>query len=368
MKKIKILYILDKIDYNSGVSSIAMNYFRNINNKDIRIDFIVYKEINKVILEDIHKKGSKVYVLPDLTLLTLHIFKKRICKIFEKNTYDIIHCHLPHRAIFFLKIAKKYGIKNRVIHSHNSKGGDNWFRIAINTILTKAGLRFATDYFACSSLAGNYAFGKYIKYHIIPNAINTKRFFFDQKMREESRHTFSLENKFVIGHVGRYEKQKNHKFILQVFQKVLEKNKDSILMLIGTGSLLNHIKDEARSRNLYQHIIFLNHISDIERYFNMMDLFILPSFYEGLPVVCVEAQANSLPCFISNHITKEVILTNHIKPLDIKNIEQWVKTILFYKEHFERTEKNIENVIRYYDITKESEKLLSKYQFMCENK
>ena len=195
---------------------------------------------------------------------------------------------------------------------------------------------FATHYVACSKRAGHWMFGN-APFTLMPNAIDAQRFAYNPQTRTEVRKSLGLENKFVIGHVGRFSPQKNHFFLLDVFSELCQKRDDCILMLIGgLGTAGKDIEKNMRTKaeimNLSDKILFMGTYEDISGFYQAMDVFMLPSLYEGLPVTVVEAQAAGLPCVLSDRVTSEVKITEETCFLSLRDSpDAWAKRLLSFR-------------------------------------
>lgn len=295
-----------------GIESVVFNYVSNSNKNEIQFDFITtFKSIPRS--EKLTSLGCKIYFICSRRLNYLK-YKCELNNFMKKHAveYDAVWLNdCMFANIDILKLAKKYGIKKRIIHAHNSNylggGKSRAIRHKINSLfLTK----YATDYWACSQLAGEWSYSKKVlkssNYRVINNAIDCKEYSFDPTKRNKIRMSLGInDKKFVIGHVGRFDYQKNHHYLLQIMKAICSKEDDVILLSVGTGTDWELIKFQAENLNLSDKIIFLGQRSDIADLFQAMDIFVLPSRFEGLPVVLVEALAAGLPCIISNRITKE---------------------------------------------------------------
>lgn len=251
--------------------------------------------------------------------------------------------------IDILKFAKKYGIKRRIIHAHNSwsMGGgiSRLFRHRINSWR----LRFyVTDYWACSNLAGNWSYPNDIVkkrlIKVIPNAVDIEKFSVKNEVRQRIRKSLNAEEKIIFGHVGRFHFQKNHLFLIDIFDKIHRINNNSVLVLIGSGEDENKVKQKIEEYGIEDAVQFLGTRKDIEELYQAMDVFLLPSLFEGLPVVMIEAQAAGLPCFVADTITKESDISGNVKfyPLSLEP-EQWAKNIMHELAGFMR--KNMSDIV-----------------------
>lgn len=317
-----------------GLENFIMNLYRNINREKIQFDFLVHYKERKHFDDEIEELGGKIY------RMTLrddnNIFKYMVdLNSFYKQhpEYKIIHCHMSSIGFINFLIAKKNGIKVRIAHSHNSNTEKN-IKGFIKSILIKPLKYISTYNFACSTEAGKFLYGKH-HFEVIPNAIDLKLYQFNSEIRKQEREKLNIEDKLVVGHIGRFELQKNHKYIIDIFKEVLKKDPSAILLLAGDGSLYKKIKTYVKELNLESNVKFLGVIKDAYRLYQAMDCFVLPSFFEGLPVVGIEAQASGLICLFSNTTTKEVQISQLTKFLGInkEDIEQWKENILNAREY-----------------------------------
>lgn len=347
---IRILHIVSSIRIESGVMSVIMNMYRNINRNNIQFDFLYFDEYDNSFEKEINELGGLCYKIsrPNLSME----FKKELEHFFTVNShkYIAIHNHEVYLNMLFSLIAKKYGIKNRIVHSHTTQYSDRKLSAIRNRILCIP-LKVQKNYkFACSRAAAEFLYGiKSVKnnnVYILNNAIDIEKFTYDIIKRKEVRKSLKLEENLIIGHVGRFNEQKNHSFLIDIFYEITKVKTDARLLLIGSGPLENKIKEKVKRLNIQEQIIFLGRRSDISDLMQAMDVFLLPSLYEGLPVVGIEAQATGLPCFMSTEITDEVALCN-TKLLNLnKGPIFWAKEILENIKEFKRdnvTEILIEN-------------------------
>ena len=312
MKQIKVLYVLPSLSKVNGVASYVMNYYRKFDREKIKCDFLILHKRENFYTAEIEKNGDKVFEISlEENNKNLFKFSKKIKKFFEKNNdYDVIHCNVINLGIFVLRYAKQNNIKVRILHAHATKTADNFLKKIRNDLITPFARKFANYFFACSNLAGINTFGNNKQFSIINNAIDIEKYKFDIQKRNIIRKKLNTEDKFVIGNVGRFVSQKNHKYLLNVFKEILKINSNSILILIGNGPLEEKIKREVINLEIENKVTFLGKVDNPEYYYQAMDLFILPSLYEGLPVVGIEAQASGLQCAFSDRITTEVNFNN----------------------------------------------------------
>lgn len=329
-KPIRVAQVIGEA-HEGGVESVVMNYYKNIDRAKVQFDFFV-ESTSKIIDKDlIESLGGKVIIIPSLK----HIFnyQKTLRKLFKDGKYDIVHAHKTTLNVFSLRAAKKAGIKVRISHAHSTTSPKEKVRNVIKNILKMFSKMYATNYFACSETAGRWLFGNKAfdcgKVKIINNGIDIENFKFDEKVRKKYRTKYLIDNAFVIGHVGRFVQQKNHLFLLDIFNEILSVKPESVLLLVGDGPLYKDVIRRARELKISEKVVFCGTHKNTSVFYNMMDCFVLPSLYEGLPVVGIEAQINGLPCFFSNAITSEVKKTSNSYFLSLKATDGlWAKEII----------------------------------------
>ena len=276
------------------------------------------------------KLGGRVFLVPKYQKLPKYL--KALEELFRKKHYRIVHSNVNTLSVFSLYAAKKAGVPVRISHSHSTSNPKEWKRNIIKNILRPFSKKYATDYFACSELAGRYLFGDKTfdqgKVKIIHNAIDLDKFKFDPDARKKLRKELGIDDKtIVIGHVGRFVQTKNHHFLVYAFKKYHNKNPNTKLLLIGTGPLEEKIKAQVKKHNLEDSVLFLGQRNDTNKLYSVMDIFCLPSLYEGLPVAGIEAQAAGLPCVYSDKVTIEADAANNTYYASIKNIYSYLQTL-----------------------------------------
>ena len=284
-QNIIVAHIMGKWLRTDGVESVIMNYYRNIDKSKVQFHFICDEDSTDIPYEEIEKLGGKVIIVPPYQ--KLFKYQKELYKIFKENSYKIVHSHINALSVFPLRIAKKAGVPIRIAHSHSTSNKKEWKKNIVKNILRPFSKVYANHFFACTKHAGEWLFGKKIierkELNVINNAIDLKKFEFNEKTREDLRKEFGIkEDTIVIGHIGRFMKQKNHDFLIDVFNELIKKNENSILMLIGQGPLLNDMKQKVRDLKIEDKVKFIGQVTDVEKYYNIMDIFLFPSIYEGL--------------------------------------------------------------------------------------
>lgn len=338
-EKVKVLYFIDRM-LRGGIQTFVIENMKHMDKNKIQIDYLLLDDGVKYELEDTLKEmGSNVYKLKGVWLRKptdyFNYFKKIDEFFSQHNDYKVVHLHSSSKNFYILKSAKKYGIPVRIAHSHNiGFQSNNKIQIMVGNLCKPLLKKYATDYFACAYLAGEWLFGKKAvkdgKVRVIHNAVEYEKFKFNEEKRMEIRNRLNINDKLVIGNVGRFSEQKNHEFLIEIFSEIHKKNKMSTLMLIGKGEKEVLIRKKVRNLGLENDVIFMGFCNNVNELMWAMDIFLMPSLHEGLPVVGIEAQATGLPCFMSKYvITDEVKITELVKFIDLKqSSKEWAKEIL----------------------------------------
>lgn len=348
-----------------GVESVVMNYYRHIDRTKIQFDFICDEDSTNIPYEEIEKLGGRVILIPPYQ--KLFKYHNKLKKILKDGNYKIVHSHINTLSIFSLFAAKCAGVPVRIAHSHSTTNKKEKKKNLLKQALRPFSKEFATDYMCCSELAGRWLFGnkEYDKgnVYLLNNAIDLDKFKYDEKIRSEKRKKLNISNDtLVIGHVGRFVEQKNHRFLIDIFNEIHKQNSNSILLLAGQGPLMEEIKSKVESLGLEKFVIFLGQIDDADKLYQAIDIFVLPSLYEGLPVVGVEAQATGLLCELSSNMTKEtkILDTTRFISLD-KSAKEWASIILDDYSKFKRYDTTADITKSNFNIKKETIKLENKY-------
>lgn len=330
MEPIRVLQIFTIMN-RGGAETMIMNYYRNIDREKVQFDFIVHRQERGAYDDEIEMLGGRIYRLLPVHPIYFVAYKKQIRDFFDKHLeYRIIHGNTSELGYFIYKEAYRRKIPVIIAHAHLASMSldiKSLFRIYFRLKMKK----YITDMFSCGIDAGRFLFGKKNQGNItiLKNAIDKNRFVFNLYIRERLKKDLNIENKFIIGHIGRFDKQKNHRFLIEVFSKIYERSNDIRLLLIGKGKNENKIRQLVKKLKLEDSVLFLGTRSDVNEILNTFDLFVFPSLYEGLPVALIEAQANGLKCIISDRISNESILTNDVKVLSLKAGEmKWSNEIL----------------------------------------
>ncbi len=367
----KILFFVDHL-FRAGIQTLLLNITKELlKNKDVKIHFLVFDDGKHYELEDIFESlGCSIYKVTWPHVGSLNRCIREMHSFFKKNNdYDVVHAHSSSKAVLPLYYAKKYNIPIRIAHSHNTKfQSHNPITIGVGNLLKWPMNIYANYYYACSEKAGRWLFDnwfskKSVPIRILHNGIILDEFMFNQQKRDAIRKELRLkETTTVIGHVGRFMLQKNHKFLIDIFEAYHTINPDSKLLLIGGGDLVDKIKNYVKIKGLMDDVQFLGFITDTYRYYQSFDLFLMPSLYEGLPVVGVEAQAAGLPCVFSDTVTPEVkILKSTIFESLNSSPTAWAKKIDTLIKKNKRRDTRTELTTAGYNIENEARGLLDFY-------
>lgn len=330
---IRVLQVLGSTN-RGGAETFVMNMFRNINKNKFIFDFLVHTNKLGDYDDEIRKLGGIIYSsVADTEISKISRIVRRYNELLEffKNhpEYKIIHIHTNSiSCLSELIAAKQSGIKVRIVHSHSTSSLNQKAHKRFRFLLK----HFTTYQFACGKEAGEWMFGsdffKLNNHKIIPNAINIDDYLFDIKMRDKVRKELNIENKIVIGHVGRFLAVKNHRFLIEIFNDFLKLHPDSVLVLVGNGELEDDIRRLVEGKNISKYVKFLGVRGDVNRILMGVDCLILPSLYEGLPIITIEAQASGLPIIVSDTVTDECKL---IDIVEFKSLnapaKEWAETI-----------------------------------------
>lgn len=357
-----ILMVVKNLRLSNGVSSYVMNYYRKlIKCDDINIDFLVVSDVGSSYYDEIYNNGSKIFFMPKLK----NIYKcyKYLEEIFSNNKYDVLHSNVLNSDAIIAIVAKKYDVPVRILHSHATQNGDRFWKKIINWPFFQIAKKCSNVFFACSKKAGDNLFKK-SDYHLIYNSIDYEKFKYSEEFRKQIRKENNVEQgTLVLGTIARITKQKNPFFIVDIIEMLKKQNVNFVFWWLGNGDLDDEIKMYANSKNVADKIKFFGATDDIYKYYSALDMFLLPSFYEGLPVVGIEAQINGLLCMFSTNISEEVKLNNNVFFLNINNPSIWYDNILS-KECYEHINVRYDD-IKKYNIDDSAEDLKKIYIQLC---
>lgn len=339
----KVLQISIGTTVLGGVEKMLYEIYKNIDKNKVQFDFLFpnYCIFGKY-TEDVKNMGAKIIELKTdrNSLKKKLLYNIRLYKFLKRNKYDVVHIN-SGAFLFVLQVAiicKMAGVKKIIIHSHNAVVIKSKLKKMIIDSLKPILNHLGTDFLACSQLAAESMFSKnnLKNVKIIKNGIDILKYRFDINTRQQYRKKLNIENDVCYVHVGRFEEQKNHKFLIDIFNSILKEQKNAKLIMIGDGELKENITNKIEKYGINDRVLFLNQRNDVAQLLQAMDCFILPSLYEGFPVVGVEAQTSGLPLICSDTITKELKLleTTIFVSLD-DNTNIWSKKICEIMKNFD---------------------------------
>lgn len=343
-KPIRVLQYIGSLNIG-GSQSMIMEMYRKIDKSKIQFDFIIDRNNETFYEEEILNMGGKVYKLDYYFKgWNYYQFKKEWKKFFnEHKEYKIIHCHVRSVAAIVLKIAKKFEITT-ICHSHSTSNGHG-IKSYIKRKLQKKIIKYADYLFACSEDSAKWLYGEHSleskKCMIINNAIDTNKYIYDELVRNKKRTEFRINNKIVLGQVGRIEEVKNYFFTIELLKELININNNYYLIIVGTGSLKKQLLNQINKYNLNDNVLLLENRNDVNELMQAMDIFIMPSLWEGLPLSLIEAQAADLPCVISNNISAGLLDKRLIRKLSLDDLNSWIACIEEEKNHDRTNNKKI---------------------------
>lgn len=324
-ESIRVLHVIGIMN-RGGAETMIMNLYRNIDRDKIQFDFVENSHEKGIFENEILSLGGRVFHCPKFSG-NAFAYMQWWNTFFDEheNEFAFVHGHIGSTAAMYLLSAKKHGIKT-IAHSHNTYTRDFRFKQFRYQILSYP-TRFVADYFfACSERAGISRYGRRTSFQVIRNAVDSQEFQYKEGLRETLRRELHINsNALVFGHVGRFQTQKNHTFLINIFRTICRIDKNAVLLLAGDGPLRLEIEKETEALGIKEHVRFLGVREDIPALLCCMDLMIFPSLFEGLPVTLIEAQCSGLRCMISDRISDECILADDLvtyMSLD-ENAEEW---------------------------------------------
>jgi len=362
MDPIRILHVVVSMN-SGGIENMIMNLYRKIDRSKIQFDFLLHIPEESFFEKEIKELGGRIHRVKPLRLNNLIGYQKDLNKFFNKNKYKVVHSHISIWSYFVLNIAKKHEIPIRIAHSHESHDSiweHRVHRIPLIYILKKFINKPLTHRFACGEDAGRWLFGDR-EFKVINNSIDVDKFKFNPELRNKLRNELDINPEIILfGHVGRFNIQKNHEFLISVFKELSNKNKNFKLILIGKGELKSKIENYVKEVDLEDTVIFLGLRSDVNELLQAIDYILMPSFFEGFPVSLIEAQACGLKIFASDKIDRKTDITGNIDFLTIENKHIWIDHILKNMNYVRKdTSKKVINAN--YDVKTNAEKITSFY-------
>ncbi len=353
MEPIRVLHDIVLMD-TGGIETLVMNLYRHIDREHLLFDFLVHRPQEGFYEKEIREYGGKIFRTCPFNPVHIGPYKKECMDILLNHPeYKVFHAH-QDLNLWTLEYAEAAGIPTRIAHSHNAKTVVNlkYFFFMYEKMFIK---KHCTDLFMCSTPSGEYRYGKKVvregKVQFIKNGIETERFKFDENTRREVRKELGFGDKIVIGHVGRFMQQKNHKFLLEIFKEIHSKNPNTVLALCGEGRLEDDIRKKAHELNIENDVMYLGVRGDTNRVYQGYDLFLFPSLWEGLPLVGIEAQTAGLPVLMSDVVTDETIVTDNVTRMSLsQSAEAWADKALEIIKNHKRCDCSSQTVKAGFDI------------------
>lgn len=362
-----VLHVNGRLD-RGGAESRIMDLYRAIDREKVQFHFVEHTADRCAYEEEIENLGGKIYHLPRFNMINIMAYRKAWKELLQDHPeIQTVHGHMTSTAGIYLPIAKKMG-KKTIAHAR-SAGVEPGVKGKLTRFLRRNLWKQADTLLTCSKEAGISVFGKQAvdagMVRFFPNAIPVDKFTFDPEERERVRQELKQvseidDNTFVLGHVGRFSPVKNHKYLLQIMAAYCKKNPNSVLLLLGDGPTMEETKAQAKELGIENKVLFLGNHSDVYRYYNAMDCFLLPSFYEGLPGTAIEAQACGLPGLLSDTITREAAVTELMEYVNItESPEVWAEKLEIIQKKTIDARENYANAVKAagFDVAEQTEKL-----------
>ncbi len=360
MKKVLVVGFTENV---GGLETVVMNYYRNFDRKNIQLDFL-YSTEDIAYRDEISKLGGNVYKI-EAKHSNYFKYKKDLKEFFSNNgdKYDTIwvnYCNITNLDYF--KLAKKFGIKKRIIHAHNSQNMGSKIKGILHRLYKRVLTRYVTDFWSCSKEASEWFYTKKIinsdKYLIVNNAIDVNKYSFNEKTRTKVRKENGWTNNIVVGNVGRLHFQKNHSFALEIFNDFKKINNSAIFVIAGEGEDRDMLVQKAKNLGLEDSVKFLGARKDVPELLSAFDLTLYPSLFEGLSLSIVEAQCAKLISFASNTVSPDTKMSDYLYFLDLKDSSKKWATFMNKKyREFNRNKATNEIEEKGYNIEVEAKKI-----------
>lgn len=327
---IRILHVVTKMDAG-GIETLLMNFYREIDKSKVQFDFLLHRTEKGFYDDEINRLGGKLYYVPSISILKHKRYLKALDVFFSKHSeYRIVHSHINAFSMFVLRAAKNHSIPIRIAHSHIANPSFSFIKTPVRCYCIAKIKEYCTHMFACSEMAGQWLYGKNVltksNFRIINNAIDSEKFVFNPPLRDKLRKELKVEEKTVLIHVGRFTNQKNHHFIIELFNLYHKLNSESCLLLFGEGPLFNKIKSQIKKYSLEESVYLMGVKDNINEYMMAADCFVFPSIYEGLGIVAIEAQTAGLLTICSKYVPIEANISS-LYHSEILDCNRWVEII-----------------------------------------
>lgn len=306
---IRVAQVLNRFD-SGGIEAVVMNYYRHMDRSRVQFDFYFAEDSRFPQEAELKELGAGIYRIPSYTKVLS--YQKTLRKAFREKQYQIVHAHLSTMSVFTLFAAWRAGVPVRISHAHSTANWGEGKKTLLKYLLRPFNKIFATHWFACGEAAGRWMYGDKAfdagKVTVMPNAIETEKFAYDEAARQALREELKIpQDAFVVGHVGRFTFAKNHRFLVEVFAELKKAKPEAWLLLVGEGELEEKVRSQVNEMGLQSSVVFTGVRQDVNKLYSAMDVLCMPSHYEGMPLVAWEAQANGLPCVLSDRMTTEAV-------------------------------------------------------------
>lgn len=330
----KVLQVVDTLRQRSGVTSVILNYLRNIHSDGLQIDVLVGDGAEPEMVKAVEACGARVFFMPMLGLTNVFKVVRHLHAFFATHHYDIVHSHFNQLDFLLFPVARKHGVGHCISHSHNVRLSPNRFKAFRNRLLCWNIARNADTLAACSEAAGVGLFGRSFaaspKKLVVRNGVDVRDYAFDPEVRLRIRNEFHISpGETLLGHVGGFRAQKNHPFLVRLFRKLCDLDLRFKLLLVGYGEGLPKIQKMVSDFALDSRVVFAGARSDVPAILSALDMFVFPSLFEGLGVALVEAQISGLPCITSTTVPREVSFTDLVRFLPLnRGYDVWINAIM----------------------------------------
>lgn len=360
---IKVLHFVSTPSIGSGVMSVIMNYYRHMDRSKIQFDFLCFIPCEDSYEKEINELGGRVFFVskPGSSVKSI----KELWGFFKshKGEYQWLHNHEVYLSFLLKPLANKFQVPKFIVHCHATQYSDRRMAAIRNRVLCFPIKYMKCQRFACSNAAGEFLYGK-SGYIVLPNAVERLKFIYKEEVRKYYRGKYALDGSFVLGHIGRFMPQKNHKYLVDLFALIHREIPNTRLLLIGEGPLIESVQCQIEQLGLNDSILVMGRREDVPELLQAMDVFLLPSAFEGLPLVCMEAQAAGLPCLVSENVTEEVIYSEKAIRIPLTNKRIWVEE---FKKVLQNSKQGLTEGMRICpknlpDIIFEAQKLLEFYE------
>ena len=356
---IRVAHVMGKMN-GGGVESVVMNFFRAIDRSEFSFDLLVDLDSTHVPEDEIRFLGGRVIYVPPYQ--ELRSYRRSLREVFRDGDYDIVHSHINALSVIPLEVAKECGVGVRVAHSHSALGRGEPMKNMLKRILRLGANIYPTHRLACSEHSGRCLFGRRAEFQVLHNALPIESFKFDEVARKSIRGELGIADEaLVIGHVGRMCRTKNQLFLLDMLNEARSHRKELSLVLVGDGPNEEMIRQRIHDLALEDCVYLLGQRTDVGRIYSSFDLFTLPSLYEGLGMVAIEAQINGLPCIVSDQVPQEALIAPNCVTHPLSSVHSWADTIVELSRTPHRTTPSLSDFTDY-DISVEVHRLEEFYR------